>query len=353
VDRSSDALRALARTPRIPDLHDCCFTRAAIPPRGLLDNGLTQNAIGRPAQEPRPMLRFLSARTNAVAYLLMTLTMLFWSINFIVGRWAAGHVPPITLSALRWTGATLLILTVAWPHVRREWSVIRCHWPMLLMLGITGTAVYNTLQYLALVFTTATSAGVINSAGPVLIVLACYIFFGDRVSPRQAFGIAVSLLGVLIVITKGDLGSLLALSFNIGDVIMLSAMVVTAVYTAYLRKRPPLHMLSFAAVIYAIAAVLNLPLALVELAAGAHLDLSPASLAAIAYTAIFPSALAYLCFNRGIEIIGGPRAGAFLHLIPLFTAALAMLFLGEQPQPFHAAGFAFIVGGVALAARRA
>lgn len=299
------------------------------------------------------MLRFLSARTSGVAYLLMTLTMLFWSVNFIVGRWAAGHVPPVTLSALRWTGATLLILTVALPHIRREWHVIRANWPILLLLGITGTAIYNTLQYLALVYTTATSAGVINSAGPILIVLACYLFFGDRVSLRQAFGISVSLVGVLVVITKGDLASLKAMSFNIGDLIMLSAMVVTSVYTAYLRKRPPLHMLSFAAVIYAIASVFNVPLAALELARGAHLDLTPKSLAAIAYTAVFPSTLAYLCFNRGIEIIGGPRAGAFLHLIPLFTAALALVFLGEEPQPYHAAGFAFIVVGVALAARKA
>lgn len=299
------------------------------------------------------MLRFLIARTSGAAYLLMTLTMLFWSVNFIVGRWAAAHVPPVTLSALRWTGATLLILTVAHPHVRREWSVIRAHWPILLLLGITGTAIYNTLQYLALVFTTATSAGVINSAGPILIVLACFLLFGDRVSLRQAFGIGVSLVGVLVVITKGHLESLLAMSFNIGDIIMLSAMVVTAVYTAYLRQRPPLHMLSFAAVIYAIASVFNLPLAAIELASGAHIDITPASLAAIAYTAIFPSTLAYLCFNRGIEIIGGPRAGAFLHLIPLFTAVLAMIFLGERPQAYHAAGFAFIVAGVALAARRA
>lgn len=298
------------------------------------------------------MLRFLSSRTSATAYLLMTLTMLFWSVNFVIGRWIAAQVPPITLSALRWSGATLLIMTVALPHLRRDWDVIRANWRILLLLGITGTAIYNTLQYLALVFTTATSAGVINSAGPILIVLACYLFFGDRVSARQSLGIAVSLLGVLVVITKGDLASLAAMSFNIGDLIMLTAMVVTAVYTAYLRRRPPLHMLSFAAVIYAIAAVVNVPLAAIELASGARLTLTAPSMLGIAYTAIFPSTLAYLCFNRGIEIIGGPRAGAFLHLIPLFTAVLALVFLGERPQLFHAAGFALILSGVIVAARR-
>jgi len=298
------------------------------------------------------LVNAITARTSAAAYVLLTLTMLFWSINFVVGRWAKGHVPPVTLSALRWTGASLLILTVAWPHVRREWPMIRANRGILLLLGLTGTAIYNTLQYLSLVYTTATSAGVINSAGPILIVLACYIFFRDRVTVRMGLGIAMSLTGVLVVITKGHLESLRAMSFNGGDLIMLSAMVITAIYTAFLRKRPPLHMLSFAAVIYCIAAVFNLPLAALELARGSPIDLTVPSMLAVAYTAIFPSTLAYLCFNRGIEIIGGPRAGTFLHLIPLFTGLLALVFLGEQPQPYHAIGFAFILAGVGLAARR-
>lgn len=292
----------------------------------------------------------LAAPTSANAYLFLVVTNAAWAGNFVVGRAVAGQVPPMTLAFLRWTGASVLILAIAWRALASEWPVVRRHWPLLLLLGVLGSGTFNTLQYIALVDTTATNATVINSSGPVLIAVAAFLVNGERIMLRQALGIVVSLAGVLVVMTRGEPQNVLGLTFNHGDVIMLIAMVTWAIYTAMLKRRPPLSSLSLAAVTYVVAAALNAPLSAYELASGAHLEVSAGAILAIVYTAVFPSFLAYLCFNRGVEIVGGTRAGVFLHLVPLIGSLLAFAFLGEQPHVFHGVGFAAIVAGVLLAA---
>ncbi len=297
------------------------------------------------------MLDSLKRPTRANAYLLLTLTMLFWAGNYTIGRWAAGHVPPVTLAFLRWTGAALLVLPLAWRHVAREWDTIKSNLPILLALGVTGAGLFNTLQYIALTGTTATNAGIINSSSPVMIAILSYLLNGERVRPVQILGIAISLAGVLTVMAKGNVTALTAFEINRGDLVMLGAMAIWALYTALLDKRPAMHVLAFAAVTYVIAAIVNAGLAAIELGTGATVDWSINSIAAITYTAVFPSFLAYLFFNRGVEIIGPTRAGAFMHLVPLFTVVLAMLFLGEKPALHHAAGLAMVLAGVWMAAR--
>lgn len=297
------------------------------------------------------MMQRFAERTTANASLFLTFTMLFWAGNFTIGRWAAGTIPPVTLAALRWTGAAMLILLVARRHLARDWATIRANLPVLLLLGMTGGGLFNTVQYIALTHTTAIGAGIINSTSPVMIAIMSYVVNGERATRGQLAGIAVSLAGVLVVLSKGDLETLTRLAFNAGDLIMLGAMAVWALYTALLRKRPPIHMISFAAVTFVVAALFNLPLAAIELASGAHIDVGGKALLAIGYIAIFPSFLAYLLYNRGVEIVGPTRAGAFMHLVPLFTAILAILFLGEQLAAYHALALAVILTGVWLAAR--
>jgi drug/metabolite transporter (DMT)-like permease len=296
------------------------------------------------------MLKRLKRPTAANATLFLVLTMLFWAGNYTIGRWAAGHVPPVTLAFLRWTGAAALVLPLAIVHVRRDWDTVRANLPVLLVLGLTGAGLFNTLQYIALTGTTATSAGIINSSAPVMIAALSFVVNGERVRGWQMAGIAISLAGVLIVMSRGEAAALASLAFNRGDLVMLGAMGVWALYTALLDKRPAMHVLSFAAVTYLIASLLNAGLAALEVADGARVAWSAPAVAAIAYTAVFPSFLAYLLFNRGVEILGPARAGAFLHLVPLFTAGLAVAFLGEQPGWHHGAGLALILGGVWLAA---
>ena len=295
------------------------------------------------------MLARLAGRLYDNAYVLLVCMALFWAGNQVLGRAVVGHVPPMLLSILRWLGATLIILPFALPYVRRDWPVIVARWRYLVPIGIIGGGLFNTLQYVGLNHTTALNSLVLNSMGPIFIGLACFLLFRDRITPRQILGTLVSLGGVLAIVTQGDLARLAAMSFNPGDVLILIGMATNSIYTAYLRRRPAIHWLSFLFCLFAISVVFNLPFALWEHAGGKSMVVSPFSLAAVGYVAVFPSILAYICFTRGVELIGGVRAGIFLHLIPLFGAALAIGLLGEPLGLYHVAGLGLILAGVWLA----
>lgn len=284
-----------------------------------------------------------------LAYLLLTLTMVFWAGNYTIGRWAHGQIPPVTLAFLRWLGASLIMLPFAWPALTREWPAIKRNIGILLVLGVTGSGLFNTLQYLALTDTTATNAGIINSSAPILIVLLSFLVNKETLTRWQVFGVMLSTLGVLVVVSKGSLDTITSLAFRSGDLIMLTAMGVWAVYSVWLTRRPTLSVAAFAFVLYAIAAGLNAPLSALELYSGATMSWSPEILAAIAYTAIFPSLLAYLFYNRGVQILGPSRASPFMHLVPVFTALLAVTFLGEQVHISHAVGLMLILSGIFFA----
>ena len=296
------------------------------------------------------MIRRLADAAYTNAYFLLTLVSLFWAGNQVMGRAAAGEVPPITLGC-RWIMATCLILPFAWNAVKADWPVIRANIWLLSFLGIIGGGAINTFSYIGLNYTTATNALILNSAAPIFIVMFCYLIFGDRITVRQLCGIMVSIAGVLIVVLKGDLSALAHMTLNRGDMLVLLGMACWGVYTTFLRKRPAISPLSFAASTFAAAAIVNIPLALIEAAVGYQPRATWLTAGAIAYVGIFPSVIAYLFYNRGVELIGGNRAGIFTHLVPVFGAVLAFAFLGETPGLYHAAGFAMILAGVWLAAR--
>lgn len=297
------------------------------------------------------MLEAVRRPTRANAYLFLTLTMLFWAGNYIVGRGVVGHVPPVTLAFFRWAGAALLMLPLAWGQLRRDLPEIRAEIGPLIVLGILGCGLFNTLQFIALTRTTATSAGIINASAPAMIALLSFYVNGERVRAVQIAGIALSFLGVVGVLSRGNPAVLAGLKFNFGDLVMLIATMIWALYTVLLLRRPKIHVLSFVAVTYAIGALVNAVLAAFEIAGGASVTWSPHAVASIGYTAVFAAFVAYLLFSRGVEIIGATRAGAFMYLVPFFTLLLAFVFLGEQPHLFHLAGLGLILTGVWLAAR--
>lgn len=285
-------------------------------------------------------------------YLLLTLTSLFWAGNIVLGRHIAGKVPPVTLSFIRWTGAGLLLIGFAWPHLRRDWPAIRANLPRLAFMALTGVVSYNTLAYWGLQYTEALNALLIQSMGPLLIAVWSLVLFRDMLTGRQALGVLVSLAGVATIVTRGDLQALLHIRLNVGDLWILVAISIYGLYSAVLRLKPDLHWLSFLAVTIAIGVAMLAPASLWELSEGRTVTLDAATFATLAYMIVFPSTLAYVFFIRGVELIGANRAGPFFHLMPLFGAALAIAFLGERPQPFHAVGFALVLAGVVVAARR-
>lgn len=283
------------------------------------------------------------------AYLLLIVTTLLWAGNIVLGRLVAGHVPPIALAFVRWGGAFLILLPFAWPHLKRDWPEILRHWPIMLVLSFTGIASYNTLVYFGLQFTGALTGVLLQSAQPLVIALVTFSLFAERLSGRQAAGILLSLCGVVAIVSQGDLERLAAVRFNVGDILILVAVVLYAIYSALLRRRPAIHWISFLAATFLIGDVMLLPVFAWEISTGYVLRFDWLTVAACVYVAIFPSLVAYAFFNRGVELIGANRAGPFFHLMPLFGALMAVGFLGERFQWFHGLGMAAILSGVALA----
>ena len=292
-------------------------------------------------------------RSQAIAYLLLPLACACWSGNHILARMIAGHAPPASVSLARWILVSVLVSLFAWPRIRKDLPILRKKAGVLTFLALTGGAAFGTLQFVALQYTTALNMGVVGSVSPAFIVAASYILFRDRLGLSQLFGVAVSLVGVLAIVTQLDPERLQGLSFNGGDLIIIVNMVFWSVYCACLRLRPPVHPMSFLFAVAVIAAIANAPFAAWEHAAGYVLIPDMLTLAAVLYAALFTSILAYVAWNRGIDLVGAPRAGAFLHTIPLFSAVLATTLLGEQLMLYHVVGFVLILAGVTRAARPA
>ncbi len=285
-------------------------------------------------------------------YLLLSLSSLFWAGNIVLGRFIAADFPPMALSFLRWAFACLIVLPFAWPHMRAEWPVLRKHLPILTLLTLTGLAGYNAIAYLGLRYTEALNALLIQSSGPLIVALWSFVLLGIRLTWPQTIGIGISLLGVLTILSRGDPVALTSIHLNKGDLIFTTALIIFGFYSVLAVKRPAIHPLTFMGFTSGYATVLLIPAVIAEAASGHTPSLSVNNALTLAYVAIFPSILAYLFFNRGVELIGANRAAPFFHLIPVFGSVLAIAFLGERPQLFHVAGYALVLTGVVIAARR-
>lgn len=293
----------------------------------------------------------LAATIWSRAYPLLTVTALFWAGNSIVGRAARDLVPPAALSFWRWAIALVLLLPLAWPHLKRDWPAIRANWAIVALLGALAIGSFNILLYTGLQSTTALNSMLIQSALPALVLIVGALVMGDRTSPRQIAGVLISLVGVLAIIARGDPAMLWGLQLNIGDAIIGGAVLLWALYSVLLRRRPSVHPLSFLAASMVVGIAVIVPFYAHELWSGARIVPQMGSALAIAYVSIFPSFLAYLFFNRGVELIGSAATGQYMNVMPLMGAGLAMLFLGERLHPFHIAGLALIVAGIWVAGR--
>ncbi|MCR5856563.1 DMT family transporter [Mesorhizobium sp. J428] len=283
------------------------------------------------------------------AYLLLILTALFWAGNAIGGKLAVGHVSPMLLSALRWLIACAILLAVGHRHVRADWLVIRRNAMLLTFLGFFGFTLFSVALYSALMFTTAINASVLQAGMPAIIFVANFWLFRLRTTTGQVFGFLLSLVGVAIAATQGEPSRLLALDVNIGDALVLVAAIVYALYTTVLRRKPDMHWISFMVALTAAGFVTSVPFALAEYAHGTMIAPDATGWAIIAYTALFPSTLAQAFYIRGVNLIGGNRAGLFINLVPIFGTLLSIALLGEEVHVYHAAALALVLGGIAIA----
>lgn len=283
------------------------------------------------------------------AYLLLTLTTLFWGANAVVGKLAVGEISPMLLNLVRWIIAAGLLYLVSRARLRAEWPIVRRHKGLLFALAVSGMTLFSAGLYLAVTYTSAINASIMQASMPLIVFLASFALYGATVSPLQVVGFLLSVGGVAVTVSHGDLGRLLELDLNVGDAIMFAAVVAYGLYTVGLRRRPPLHWQTLMFSLMAAAAITSLPLALVEWLRGEAGWPTARGWAIVAFAGIFPSLLSQAFYVRGVELIGGNRAGLFVNLVPIFGTLLSILVLGEDFHLYHALALLLVLGGIALA----
>ena len=286
-------------------------------------------------------------------YLLLILTTLFWSGNFVLSRGMHADIPPLALSFWRWALAIAIMAAFSSRIFIDQRDIVYRERKFIIIQGLLGVTGFNSLIYLALQSTTAVNAVLINSCTPILIALCSLLLLKEPLGPRQWAGILVSLSGVALIIVGGNLGSLVELKFNRGDLLVLCAGLTWAFYSVNLKRFPQdLHPFSYQLGIMIVGLLGILPFYLVELGMGFGMALNGPNLTTIVYVAIFPSVLAFIFWNRAVRDIGANRAGVFIHLMPVFSSIMAITFLDESIELFHLQGIGLVFTGIFLATYR-
>jgi drug/metabolite transporter (DMT)-like permease len=280
-------------------------------------------------------------------YLLLVLTTLFWSGNFVVSRGMHAAIPPFALSFWRWALALLILALFGLRHLLAQRDLARQHQKFLILQGVLGVAGFNSFIYLAMHSTTAINAALVNSCIPILIVLISRVMHNDRLTFRQGFGVAVSLSGVVLILSRGELATLAHLQFNRGDLLVFMAAIIWAFYSVNLKRYPRgLHPLAYQTAIAMVGLTVLLPLYLLEIRGGQTMTVTTGSVVTIVYVAVFASVLAFIFWNRAVTQLGANIAGPFIHLMPVFSTILAVFFLGETLTTIHILAILLIFGGI-------
>jgi drug/metabolite transporter (DMT)-like permease len=284
----------------------------------------------------------------------LVLGALFWSGNFIAGRALRGQIDPLPLNFLRWSLALLILAPFVWRSVAASLPVLRREWKLIMALGATGLAGFHSLTYLALQTTTATNALLVLSLAPIATLFGSAALGMERPTPPKILGAVISILGAGVLITRGDLASIVAHGFNTGDLLMLLGIFIWAAYSLLLRRRPadlsPAVSLAASA-----AAALALMAPLLVLGPPLRLEAlrSIPVLLNIGYIALFASAIGFMLWTYGVAKLGPARAGQFVHLMPIYGMALAYVLLGEAPTPAQLVGAVLVLSGIAVFESRA
>ena len=291
---------------------------------------------------------------NNSAYVFLILATLFWSGNFIVGKAASlFEIPPFTLNFYRWTFAWLILAPFTLKEIIQKKDYILKNIKLILILGITSITIFNSIVYYSLNFTQVISGVLMISTIPVMIIFFSWIFKIEKTNIYQILGVIFSLMGVAVIVTKANLNVLINLNFNKGDLWMVVAMFSWAMYSALLRKKKfDLSQTSLLEVIITAGLIFLLPAYLIEMYLGFKLNVNIPFILTLSYVVLFPGLASFICWIKGIAIIGSNRSGIFLHLMPIFSTILAILIFREKFMNFHILGAVFIVGGIFLSSKK-
>lgn len=284
--------------------------------------------------------------------ILLTLTAFMWAMNAMIGQLAVGEIAPFALVLLRW----VMVVGFLWPlygrAVLEHWPIIRARLGAVVFMSVCGFTAFNSFFYVASIHTTGVNIGILQGAMPVMVLIGAVLAFGEKVSARQALGVVVTLIGVIVVVSKGDLEVLARFAFNYGDLLMFIAAILYSAYTVAIRNRPSIPGEALFTFFALVAALVALPLAIWEAATPGYQWPTPTGWGLTLMVAIFPSCLAQLFFLRGVDLIGPARAGVYINLVPIFAAILAVIVLGEVFAAYHALALALVLGGIWLAQRK-
>jgi drug/metabolite transporter (DMT)-like permease len=253
------------------------------------------------------------------------------------------------LTASRWGFALAILCLIGWPRFAADWQTVRRNAVYLLVLGAIGFSIFNIALYSAVVFTSAINVSIEQAGIPMLIFAANFLLFRTRATLAQVAGFLLSITGVVLTASHGDIARLLALDVNVGDLLMLGGVVAYAGYTVALRFKPDIHWQSLMIALTAGGFLASLPFVAAEASAGATILPDARGWGVILYTTIFPSILAQIFFVRGVELIGANRAGLFVNLVPVFGSLLSLIVLGEEFRPYHGIALALVLSGIWLA----
>lgn len=285
--------------------------------------------------------------------LLLSLSALFWGGNFVVGRWAHTDIGPLNLTFWRWLLAAMILMPFVARGMWANRTRIRRQFGLLCVLAVTGMVMFHSFTYIALNTTTAINAAVVLASMPMVIPVVSFLAGDERLSPRQALGIAISIVGVVTIVSRGEWSVLIHLSFTPGDVWILAAVMAWSVYSVLLRHLPKTADLILPPMVLLgttmwIAIVVLVPFYLWEFSTSGGFDLNLSTGLVIAYVAVFASIAAFVCWNAGVGQVGANKAGLFIHLIPLFASIFSIAFLGESLKTYHFIGIAPILVGIYL-----
>ena len=298
------------------------------------------------------MIPAKSGSSRIVPYLLLIISTASWGGNWVASRAVYQEVTPFALVFWRWGLALLVIFPFALPHLRRDLPAALKHWRQILFFGLAGPAAFPILGYLGIRYTTAVNAAILNSCVPLMTIPIAWLLLRHTVKSRQAAGLVCSLAGVTAIITGGNPANIASFSFNPGDLLILSAVVLWAVYTVMLYRRPQMHPLSFLFYTALVAIAVCVPFYAGEIAAGDTFAVNLRTLSAVGYLALFPSVIAFICWNHAVPLVGPNVATFFYPAAPVFASLAAFWVLDEQLHAFHLAGFALVLSGVVLSTQR-
>ncbi len=289
---------------------------------------------------------------SSKAYIALIIATLCWGGNTVAGKLAIGHISPMAFTFLRWVFAVAMIFAISLPQLIRDWPIVRQRLPYFFVLGSVGYTAFNVFLYTALKHTSAINAAVIQAGIPMVIFVLNFMLFRTRVFVGQIAGFCLTIAGVGLLASHGDPISLLQLDMNVGDAIMLLAVLAYAIYTVILRWKPAVDWRTLMAIPAFFALVSSVPLIGWEVSQNTVLWPDQTGWVLVFYAAIFASLVAQILFIRGVEQIGANRAGLFINLVPVFGTLLSVAVLGETLHTYQLIALFLTLAGIAVAERK-